>query len=48
MDKLTILTLAALNITNGYLELKREHSDLLQEISRRSSSLIKSLEVVVE
>jgi cell division protein ZapA (FtsZ GTPase activity inhibitor) len=48
MDKLTILALAALNITNGYLELKREHSDLLQEISRRSSSLVKSLEVAVK
>ncbi len=48
MDKLTILTLAALNITNGYLELKREHSDPLQEISKRSSSLIESLEVGIK
>ncbi len=44
MDKLTILTLAALNITNGYIELKKENSDLLQNISKRSLALIESID----
>jgi hypothetical protein len=39
--------LAALNIANENIELKSNHSDLLKNISQRSSSLIRVLDAAV-
>ena len=44
VTKRIILILAALNIANQYFELKQNHSDLLQNISERSASLIGKIE----
>ncbi len=44
MTKLTILTLAALNIANEHIELKRKYSDLIRKISNRSKSLLSSID----
>lgn len=43
-SKLTILIIAALNIANENFELKKNHSNFLQEIFRRSESLIHTLD----
>ena len=48
MSKLTILMLAALNIANDHLELKRNHSKLLYDISDRTANLIHTLENSVQ
>ena len=48
MSKLTILMLAALNIANNHLELKRDHSKLLHDVTNRTTSLIHSLESSVQ
>lgn len=44
LSKLTILIIAALNIANENFELKKNHSNFLQEIFRRSESLIHTLD----
>ncbi|MEW6673456.1 MAG: cell division protein ZapA [Thermodesulfobacteriota bacterium] len=44
ISKLAILISAALNITNEHVELKRNHSSLLQDISERSANLIRLLD----
>ena len=44
MTKLTIMILAALNIANENIELKRNHSELLQDIGQRSANLIRTLD----
>jgi len=44
ISKLTILMLAALNIANEHMELKRNHSDLLREIAERSTNLLRKLD----
>jgi cell division protein ZapA (FtsZ GTPase activity inhibitor) len=44
LDKRAILVLAALNITNEYFELQKEYQQLLQDITRRSANLLKTLE----
>ena len=44
VTKRIILILAALNIANQYFELKQNHSDLLQNISERSTSLLGKIE----
>lgn len=41
--KLTTLLLAALNIANENVELKKSHSDLLSNISKKSANLIHAL-----
>ena len=43
-SKLTILIIAALNIANENFELKKNHSNFLKEIFRRSASLIHTLD----
>jgi cell division protein ZapA (FtsZ GTPase activity inhibitor) len=48
MSKLTILMLAALNIANDHLELKRNHSKLLHDVTDRTANLIHSLENSVQ
>ncbi len=44
MSKLTILMLAALNIANDHVELKRNHSQLLHDVSDRTANLIHTLD----
>jgi len=44
MSKLTILMLAALNIANENMELKMNHSKLLDDITDRTSNLIHTLD----
>ena len=43
-SKLTILIIAALNIANENFELKKNHSNFLEEIFRRSASLAHRLD----
>ncbi len=45
MNKIALLSLAAMNIANEYIELKQNHSDLLQSISERSASLLETIDV---
>jgi cell division protein ZapA len=47
VTKLNTLILAALNISNENIELKKDHSDLLQEISTRTTNLIRALDAAV-
>jgi cell division protein ZapA (FtsZ GTPase activity inhibitor) len=48
MSKLTILMLAALNIANENLELKRSHSKLLNDVTDRTANLIHTLDNSVQ
>jgi cell division protein ZapA (FtsZ GTPase activity inhibitor) len=48
MSKLTILMLAALNIANDHMELKRNHSKLLHDVTDRATNLIHTLENSVQ
>jgi cell division protein ZapA (FtsZ GTPase activity inhibitor) len=44
ISKLVILLLAALNIVNEHMELKKNHSILLENISSRSEDLLQLLD----
>jgi cell division protein ZapA (FtsZ GTPase activity inhibitor) len=44
LNKLAILILAALNIANENLELKKNHSDLLRNISERAKAIDRLLD----
>ena len=44
VNKLTILIIAALNIANENIKLKRNYDNFLQNISKRSISLIRVLD----
>ena len=44
MSNLAILMLAALNIANEHMELKRDHSKLLEDVSSRTANLIRALD----
>jgi cell division protein ZapA (FtsZ GTPase activity inhibitor) len=48
ISKLTILMLAALNIANEHMELKRNHSKMLREIAERTTKLIRTLDACVQ
>jgi cell division protein ZapA (FtsZ GTPase activity inhibitor) len=48
MSKLTILMLAALNIANDHVELKKNHSKLLHDVSDRTANLIHTLDDSVQ
>ena len=48
MSKLTILMLAALNIANEHMELKRDHSKLLEDVSNKTANLIRTLDNSVQ
>ena len=48
MSKLTILMLAALNIANDHMELKRNHSQLLHDVTDRTANLIHTLDNSVQ
>ena len=47
VNKLATLILAALNIANENIKLKKNHSDLLMDISKKSTNLIHSLDAAV-
>jgi len=44
ISELTILMLAALNIANEHMELKRNHSNLLSDVAERTANLIRTLD----
>lgn len=44
ISKLAILISAALNITSDHMEMKKNYSSLLQDISERSANLLRLLE----
>lgn len=44
MNKITILALAAMNISSEYIELKRKYIELLQNISTRSASVVRMVD----
>jgi cell division protein ZapA (FtsZ GTPase activity inhibitor) len=44
ISKLAILMIAALNIANEYMELKRNYSKLMQDVTNRTSKLIHTLD----
>lgn len=46
ISKLAILISVALNITSDHVELKRNHSLLLRDISERSAKLIRLLDQI--
>lgn len=48
ISKLAIMILAALNIANENMELKKIHSDFMHTISKQSSDLIRSLDAFVQ
>jgi len=47
VTKLNTLILAALNITNENIELRKNRSDLLRDISTRTTNLIRALDAAV-
>lgn len=48
ISKLAILMLAALNIANENMELKRNYSKLLRDVTNRTSKLIHTLDITVQ
>ena len=48
ITKHAILILTALNIANEYFELKKSYANLLENISKRSASLIRELDASVQ
>ena len=44
ISKLAILMIAALNIANEYMELKRNYSNLMRDVTNRTSKLIHTLD----
>jgi cell division protein ZapA (FtsZ GTPase activity inhibitor) len=48
ISKLTILMLAALNIANEHVELKRNHSKMLRDVAQRTAKLIHTLDNCVQ
>ncbi len=48
MSKLAILMLAALNIANENMKLKRNHSKLLHDVTDRTTNLIHTLDNSVQ
>ena len=48
ISKLAILMLAALNIANEHMELKRNYTELLRDVTTRSTKLIHTLDNSVQ
>ena len=48
ISKLAILMLAALNIANEHMELKRNYSKLLRDVTDRTTGLIRTLDNSVQ
>lgn len=47
-SKLAIMILTALNLSNDNMEMKKSHSDVLKDISERTTELIHRLDSVVQ
>ena len=48
INKLAVMILTALNIANENMELKRQQSILLRDISERSAKLMRTLDAIVQ
>jgi cell division protein ZapA (FtsZ GTPase activity inhibitor) len=48
INKLAVMILTALNIANENMELKREQSKFLRDITKRSVNLIRNLDAIVQ
>lgn len=48
ISKLAILMIAALNIANEHMELKRNYANLLRDVTNRTSKLIHTLDNTVQ
>jgi len=48
ISKLTILMLAALNIANQHMEMKRNYDKLLREVTERSGRLLRTLDATLQ
>ena len=48
ISKLALLMLAALNIANEHMELKRNYSKLLRDVTERTTGLIRTLDNSVQ
>lgn len=48
INKLAVMILTALNIANENMELKRQQSKLLRDISERSAKLMRTLDAIVQ
>jgi cell division protein ZapA (FtsZ GTPase activity inhibitor) len=48
INKLAVMILTALNIANENMELKREQSKILRDITKRSANLIRNLDAIVQ
>lgn len=47
MNKIAIIIIAALNISSEYVEMRKNHTGFLTDISKRSSKLICDLNAIV-
>jgi cell division protein ZapA (FtsZ GTPase activity inhibitor) len=48
INKLAVMILTALNIANENMELKRQDSQFLRDISERSAKLMRTLDAIVQ
>ena len=48
INKLAVMILTALNIANENIELKREQSEFLRNITKRSANVIRNLDAIVQ
>lgn len=48
LNKKTVLILAALNIANEYHLLRKNHTDFFQQVSNRSTNLIRILDAALQ
>ena len=48
INKLAVMILTALNIANENIELKREQSKFLRDITKHSANLIRNLDAIVQ
>jgi cell division protein ZapA (FtsZ GTPase activity inhibitor) len=48
INKLAVMILTALNIANENMELKREQSKFLRDITKRSENLSRNLDAIVQ
>lgn len=48
INKLAVMILTALNIANENMELKRQQSKFLRDISERSAKLMRTLDAIVQ
>lgn len=48
INRLAVMILTALNIANENMELKREQSKFLRDITKRSANLIRNLDAIVQ